>query len=216
MTRGEHKQPVKAGIRLGVCALCGAVVGTAVGLFASWQLALLMGWMTAAAVFVVWVGLTILRMDSAATREHAGREDNSQAASDLVLLVAAVASLGAVYLLLAGPTGGSSGSKALQGMLTLASVLLSWGTIHMLYTTRYALMYYADEPGGIDFKSKAPPRYTDFAYVSFTVGMTFQVSDTDLQLSEMRATVLRHALLSYLFGAGIIAATVNLLAGLSK
>ena len=207
---------MKAAARLGVCALCGAVAGIIVGLVASWQVAVLAGWMTGAAVFVVWVAFAILPLDAQRTRSHAGREDNSQAWSDVALLIASVASLGAVYLLLTSGSGGGSGGKALEGLLTLASVVLAWGTIHMLFTTRYALIYYAGEPGGIDFKTKDAPRYTDFAYVSFTVGMTFQVSDTDLQTAELRATVLRHSLLSYLFGAGILAATVNLLAGLSK
>ena len=66
----------------------------------------------------------------------------------------------------------------------------------------------------MDFNQAAPPRYVDFAYLAFTIGMTFQVSDTDLQTPAIRATALRHALLSYLFGAVIVATTVNLVAGL--
>ena len=46
--------------------------------------------------------------------------------------------------------------------------------------------------------------------------MTFQVSDTDIGTKQIRATALRHALLSYLFGAVVIATTINLVAGLSK
>ena len=61
-----------------------------------------------------------------------------------------------------------------------------------------------------------PPRYTDFAYLAMTLGMTFQVSDTDLQTPEIRATALRHALLSYLFGAVIVATTINLVGGLAS
>jgi uncharacterized membrane protein len=59
------------------------------------------------------------------------------------------------------------------------------------------------------------PRDGDFAYPGFTIGMTFQVSDTDLTTTEVRVTALRHALLSYLFGAVILAATINLIAGLA-
>jgi len=69
--------------------------------------------------------------------------------------------------------------------------------------------------GGIDFKNDGdPPDYQDFAYVAFTVGMTFQVSDTDVQARTIRRTVLRHALLSYLFGAVILAVTINVIASL--
>lgn len=62
----------------------------------------------------------------------------------------------------------------------------------------------------------APPDDRDFAYVALTLGMTFQVSDTELQNSDIRATALRHALLSYVFGAVILAAAVNLIAGLGN
>ena len=68
----------------------------------------------------------------------------------------------------------------------------------------------------MDFNQDDPPRYTDFAYLAFTIGMTFQVSDTNLKTSEIRATALRHALLSYLFGSVILAATINLVAGLAN
>jgi uncharacterized membrane protein len=67
----------------------------------------------------------------------------------------------------------------------------------------------------VDFNQDDPPRYADFAYLAFTIGMTFQVSDTDLKTTEIRATALRHALLSYLFGSVILAATINLIAGLA-
>ncbi|MDQ1394509.1 MAG: hypothetical protein QOF30_3486, partial [Acidimicrobiaceae bacterium] len=55
-----------------------------------------------------------------------------------------------------------------------------------------------------------------FAYLAFTIGMTYQVSDTNLTSQEIRRTALRHGLLSYLFGTVIIAATINLAAGLVK
>jgi uncharacterized membrane protein len=100
--------------------------------------------------------------------------------------------------------------------VAISSVVLSWAVVHTIFTLRYARLYYVGTDGGIDFNQDQPPRYTDFAYLAFTLGMTFQVSDTDLKTSTIRATALRHALLSYLFGAVIIAVTINLVAGLSK
>ena len=81
---------------------------------------------------------------------------------------------------------------------------------------RYARLYHLGPNGGIDFNQHAPPRYSDFAYLAFTIGMTFQVSDTNLQTAEIRATALRHALLSYLLGAVILATTINLVSGLLR
>jgi uncharacterized membrane protein len=88
--------------------------------------------------------------------------------------------------------------------------------VHTLFTLRYAELYYTGPDGGVDFNEGNPPRYVDFAYLAFTIGMTFQVSDTDIRAYPIRATALRHALLSYLFGAVVLASTVNLLAGLSS
>jgi uncharacterized membrane protein len=93
---------------------------------------------------------------------------------------------------------------------------LSWTVVQTLFTFHYARLYYSHPAGGIDFNQEAPPRYADFAYLAFTVGMTFQVSDTALHSSALRAATLRQALLSYLLGAVILATTINLVAGLLR
>jgi uncharacterized membrane protein len=98
--------------------------------------------------------------------------------------------------------------------LAAGSVALSWFLVHTLFTLRYALLYQSSD-GGVDFNQKGSPRYLDFAYLAFTIGMTFQVSDTDIGSSAIRAAALRHALLSYLFGAVILATSVNFIVGLS-
>jgi uncharacterized membrane protein len=77
-------------------------------------------------------------------------------------------------------------------------------------------LYYGQPEGGINFNEQASPDYKDFAYLAFTLGMTFQVSDTDLQTKTIRGTALRQSLLAYLFGTVIIATTINTLASLSK
>jgi uncharacterized membrane protein len=79
---------------------------------------------------------------------------------------------------------------------------------------RYARLYYTEPQGGIDFNQDEPPAYRDFAYLAFTLGMTYQVSDTALKNSTIRITVLRHTLLSYVLGAVVLAATINLVVGL--
>ena len=92
---------------------------------------------------------------------------------------------------------------------------MSWVAIHTVFTLRYAQLYYSGTPGAIDFNQPEPPAYADFAYHAFTMGMAFQVSDTDLQTRKIRATALRQALLSYLFGVVIVAMTINLIMELS-
>ena len=88
--------------------------------------------------------------------------------------------------------------------------------MHTVFTTRYAQIYYEGPPDSVDFNEDDAPDYRDFAYLAFTIGMTFQVSDTDLKTKEIRRTALRHALVSFPLGAVIIAASINLVSGLAK
>ena len=214
-TGDEQDRSTSATTRLLASVVVGALVGTAVSFAGPWQVALLVGWMAAAALFVVWMWVTIWPMDAGATKAHSSREDPGRAATDATFLLAALASLIAVGLLLLGGAS-NAGGKPTQAALSLGSVVLAWASVHTLFTARYARLYYAGPAGGIDFHDPNPPRYSDFAYLAFTIGMTFQVSDTDLETVVIRATALRHALLSYVFGVGIIATMVNLVAGLSK
>jgi uncharacterized membrane protein len=192
----------------------GLAVGVPVSVPLSWQLGLLLGWMAAATLFTVWMWVTIFPMDAHETALHAVREDTGRATSDVLLLIAAVASLAAVALLL--QAGAAGPRKDLVAALGLSSVGLAWATVHTLFTTRYANLYYAGPDGGIDFNEPGPPRYTDFAYVAFTIGMTFQVSDTNIETKQIRRTALRHAWLSFPLGAVIIATSINLVSGLAK
>jgi uncharacterized membrane protein len=193
----------------------GLVVGVVAGLTVGWGSASLVGWDVAALVFLVWVWLTVRRLDASATASHATREEPGRAISDLIVLVAAVVSLAAVGYLLTQAASAKGSERNLLAGFALLSIAVSWFTVHTIFTLRYARLYYVDEEGGVNFHQDAPPDYKDFAYVSFTLGMTFQVSDTDLQSPEIRHTALLHALLSYLFGAVILAGTVNLVAGLT-
>jgi uncharacterized membrane protein len=196
--------------------IAGACAGALASLPGSWQIGTLVGWDVAAAVYVAWTWATIWRLDPTATARLALREDPGRATADALLLVASVASVLAVGLAITAGQAGGSGARDARAALAVASVALSWTVVQTVFTSRYARLYYSHPAGGIDFNQQAPPRFSDFAYLAFTVGMTFQVSDTDLQAPALRATALRHALLSYLLGAVILATTINLVSGLLR
>jgi uncharacterized membrane protein len=177
--------------------------------------AAVLGWAVACLVYVVWVWVIVWRMDPNQTKEHASREDPSRGTSGALLLVASVASLVALVILVTQAKASSTGEKALLAGIGAGSVVLSWFLVHTIYTLRYAVLYYADPSKPVDFHQTKAPRYTDFAYIAFTIGATFQVSDTDLRSSAIRVAALKHALLSYLFGAVILAGAVNAVAGLA-
>ncbi|MFE4950572.1 DUF1345 domain-containing protein [Leifsonia sp. NPDC056665] len=209
-----------SGIRIATMIAAGVVAAAVTALFGQWAYAAAVGWAVACAVYITWVWVTISRMGGSETGRHAAAEDPSKTTSDTLLLIASIASLAALVLLLGQIKNASAPGKDLIAALGVASVALSWFFVHTLYTLRYAVLYYNEPAGsrrhGIDFNEDTPPRYLDFAYLAFTVGMTFQVSDTDISDQRIRAAILRHMLLSYLFGAVIIAATVNLVASLAS
>lgn len=176
--------------------------------------ALLLGWDIAAVIYLVMVWVAVYRMNAEVTARMAGREDPSNPVAELVVVAASIAALVAVAFALvrAGQTTGST--KALLIGLGVVSVVVSWLVVHTVYMLRYARSYYGEPAGGIDFNEADRPAYLDFAYFSFTIGMTFQVSDTNLTAKPVRRTALRQGLISYLFGAIIIALVINIVASL--
>ena len=191
-------------------------MGVIASLTSPWQTVPLLAWDAAALAWILTVWIRIGRLDAQATSVHATWEDPRRATADTLLLSASVASLIAVLfgVLKAGDVHG--GTKALLLTAGIATIVISWALVHTLFTLKYAGLYYTGVDGGIDFKEEDKPCYLDFAYMAFTIGMTYQVSDTDLTTKSVRHTALRHALLSYVFGTVIIAATINLAAGLVK
>ncbi|MEE8685020.1 MAG: DUF1345 domain-containing protein [Bifidobacterium mongoliense] len=189
----------------------GGVVALSLGLDV--PASLVIAWIVACTAYLSWVWLRIGRMNAAETRDDAQDEEPSRTTADLLMILSSLASVGAVVLVLLRVRARSD-SVTFAGTLTLLSLLLTWALIHTLYTLRYTSMYYTEPVGGIDFNGSEPPRYADFAYVAFTMGMTYQVADTSLTTSAMRRTALGHTLLAFLFSTLLLSATINLLAGL--
>jgi uncharacterized membrane protein len=191
----------------------GVPVGVAFAFVMPWQAAVLIGWTAAAAVYLASVWWHVLPKNEQLTAEHATALDDTRVLADLLVLTACVSTLLAVALLLV-KAGNAGNAKGWYAALAVVTVVSAWAVVHTVFTLRYAELYYADEPGGLDFHGDGAPTYHDFAYLAFTIGMTYQVSDTEVTAREFRRTILRHALLSFVFGATIIATTVNLVAGL--
>jgi uncharacterized membrane protein len=204
-----------AGRRLVVAAVAGIAVAVGAAIAgAHWQVATSLGWCVLAAITLVWIWATIGSKDAAGTAEHARSDDFSRGAADLVVLSASVASLVAVAMTLVLAGSAHDGRKVALVTLTVVTVVLAWALVHTVFTLRYGDLYYADPLGGINFNENDPPDYRDFAYLALTIGMTFQVSDTNLQSKPIRRNAIRHALLSYAFGTVIVAITINIVASL--
>lgn len=208
---------ISARRRFFMTASVGLVAGVVAAFFAPWQVSTLIGWDVAAVLTVAWIGTTVGVFDAEQTRRFASREDDSRFSAQFLLLGSGVASLVGVGFdfVKASQTQGT-GKGFLVG-IGVFTVVASAAVVHTTYALRYAHEYYGVEDiGGIDFKAGPDyqPDYRDFAYVAFTVGMTWQVSDTDITSRRIRRTVLAHALFAYLFGAGLLAASINVVASL--
>ena len=200
-----------------IVASAGLVVTLLLVGFLPWELAVVGGWDAAALAFLWTVWPIILRADSTSATRLATREDETRSSAAVLVVASSVASLlGVGFALgLAGREGGPF--RLLLIGAAVLTVMLSWTVVNTVYTLRYAHLHFRSTAEGVGFATTdgpEPPNYRDFAYMAFTIGMTYQVSDTTVRDPRIRRTVLSHALLSYLFGVVIVAGAINLIAGL--
>jgi len=212
---GWHSPALRRAI---IVAAIGLIVALVLLRFVPWELAGVGGWDAGALTFLMAVWPIIIRADSSHAEQLATREDETRGSATALLVAASVASLlGVVFALsLAGQENGPL--RVLLISVAMLTVVLSWTVVNTVYTLRYADLHFGSTTEAIAFGGSAGPKpnYRDFAYVAFTIGMTYQVSDTTIRDPRIRRTVLAHALLSYLFGVVIVGGSVNLIAGLLR
>jgi len=181
-----------------------------------------MVWMAFALTTVVLAWVVILTKDPYEVRRDARLQDASATFLFVLVIGAALASLLAVGLLLGLAKGLSPQGLAEHIALSITAVIISWMLVHTVFTLRYAHSFFEDArkverhaiTGGLIFPGKESPVYSDFAYFSFVIGMTCQVSDVQVATSKMRRLALMHGLISFAFNTAILAMFVNIIAGL--
>ncbi len=155
-------------------------------------------------------------------RRQAAKEDPSRIIIFSIILISTFASMMAVILLLTAKNQAPS-VKALHLPIAIAGMILSWVLVHTVFTVRYAHLYYSRHPsnpqahaGGLDFPEDDKPDFLDFAYFSFVLGMTFQVSDVAVTSKIIRRWALWHGLIAFAYNTIIVALTINIIAGLGE
>ncbi|KEF35025.1 hypothetical protein RDMS_04300 [Deinococcus sp. RL] len=217
MTHAPRRVP-PAAVRLGVAALLGVTAAALVPGGGGWPpvARTLLGWDVLCLAVLLGVWLVLLKAGPARTRRLATREDDTRTLARLVTVAAALVSLLGVGLALWTAHQRPVWELPLTALAALTTVL-SWLLLHTEYALHYARLYY-ETGGGIVFLEGSgtlqDPDYRDFLYLSFTIGMTYQVSDTNLTSRPMRRLLLGHALVSYLFGTVVVALTVGGVASL--
>jgi uncharacterized membrane protein len=208
--------------RLALGLVAGAVVFFVSRGHVRFSTAAIAGWNAFAAVVLALGWLTILTTPQRKIRARAQQEDVSRFLIFLFVVVAACAALFAVGFLISANKGQTGGHFFVHLTLTLLTVISSWMLVHTVFGLRYAHAFYGDgdEPGvdrhagGLVFPGDRPADYFDFAYFSFVVGMTCQVSDVQITSRRMRRLTLAHSILSFGFNTLILALLINTVSGL--
>ena len=170
-------------------------------------------------IILSWITFAVTK--SQQIREQAKAQDSSRVLIFITVLVSTFASFLAVLLLLISKKEFKD-TEALHLTVAIAGMFFAWFLIHTIFTFRYAHIFYGDNKdkpdihaGGLEFPNDKTPDYMDFAYFSFVLGMTFQVSDVDITSKRLRRFSLLHSVLAFIFNTVMIALTINIIAGLS-
>ena len=205
--------------RISLALAFGAAAGLLLSLRYPTLLATVGGWDVGGLALLTIAWFIIAPSDAAATRKRAAADDPGRTAVYALTLLTSATSLLAATVLVGGASEMTPQASRELIVLCLLTVAVSWTLTHTAFALRYAHLYYREDAkgaGGVDFPGGAPPRYSDFAYLAFTVGMTFQVSDTDVSSAQIRRTVLMHAVISFAYNTAILTFVLNLVFGFAS
>ena len=180
---------------------------------------LLASWDIGALCYLGLGWLVMSRADATLTRLRAQRYDPSGYTIFLLVIIAASASFVAIGFLVGDIKTLPFWPRAEHLALSIGALLLSWLLIHTLFAFHYARLYYFLAEGGdqhhrgLKFPDDDEPDYLDFAYYSFVVGMTSQVSDVAVISHPMRRLTLIHGVLSFVYNIAILAMSINIIGG---
>jgi uncharacterized membrane protein len=209
---GRILSPGRAAISMGI----GAIAGLVPALLGEPSLSPLTGWIAAASVALLWVWRISWPQNAQGTKRLAQAESRSHS-TDLPVLIGSATSIGGVLLALIQSDHSQNHSVGVAlAILSVVATLLAWALVNTVFALKYARHYYLNDDSGIEFKQEQAPAYSDFAYLAFTVGMSYAVSDTEPTTTAIRKTALGHTLLSYGFGTIIIAVAINLISNLGQ
>ena len=205
--------------RLAIALSIAAIVALASRSAVSGQVSLLASWDTFVLCYLVMGWLLIAATDETKTRLRAQRYDPGGYVIFLLIVVAASASFVAIGFIVGDIKALTFWQRAERLTLSITALFLSWLLIHTLFAFHYARLYYflptgrAEHHRGLKFPDDDEPDYLDFAYYSFVVGMTSQVSDVAVLSRSMRRLTLIHGVLSFVYNIAILAMSINIIGG---
>jgi len=183
---------------------------------------IMLAWNVFALCYLILSWIVIIKRSVPEIRKWAKKDDGSVIFVFVLILTSSLASMFTILLLMLSQSNSES-TNNLYMPVAVAGMMLSWLMVHSTYTFHYAHMYYDDDKNssgkdanGLEFPGDEKPNYIDFAYFSFIIGCTFQVSDVEISSAKIRRVALVHTLLSFGLNTFVVALTINLIGGLSK
>jgi uncharacterized membrane protein len=192
--------------------LLGAGIGAGISAF-GWRIGTMAGFDLAAFLFLVSLVPVLGTADSDEMREHAARND----ANRVVLLGLTGVVTAVVLVTVAAELRAGSDTAGWSKVLIVATLALAWLFSNAVYALHYAHLFYSkgddgrSDAGGLDFAGEAEPLYWDFVYFAFTLGMTFQTSDTAISNRRLRRVAIVHSTAAFGYNIGVLAFTINVL-----
>lgn len=167
------------------------------------------------AVYLLLCWIVLLTMPIQLIKKNAAKEDGSKVFVFTMIILSSIAGMISVLLLVLN--NDASIPNALFLTVCISGIVLSWAIVHTIFTFHYARMYYSgNAEGGLEFPGNERPDYIDFAYFSFVVGCTFQVSDVEISDKKIRRLALVHGLLAFILNTFVVALSINIISGLAK
>lgn len=199
--------------RFSVCALIFLVL-VIVMLLAGQRpgLSLLLAFDVAVLIFLATTAVMFSHADEQSIRRRARQEDEGY--WGFLLSSAVMATV--VLVVLVGELPTAKPVNSLQIVLAACSLILAWLFMNTIFALHYAHEFYGDrgsKRAGLAFPGNVDPDYWDFMYFAFVIGMTFQVSDVQIDSRAIRRVALAHAMIAFFFNVIVIALTVNIVAG---
>jgi len=208
--------------RAALCCPLGVGLGLLVSLLLhwTWELSFLMGWILAVGSYLLLLGIVIVSADGPMTQRRVSKREPNRRALRLLTIVVLIFGTGTVGQLLTAVGKQSFAHSRLVLLLSVVAVLLAWLLLHTAFGVHYARLYYEAKDGhghpfkegrrsGFRFPGTETPAYLDFLYVSFTVALTYSMSDVNVENRMMRRTVLIHSIVSFFFYSTVLAGVVN-------
>jgi uncharacterized membrane protein len=178
---------------------------------------LLAAWDCSTGLYLILVLSMMALSDLDKIRLRAALQDEGQLVILGLTTITALVSLAGVMLELAAAKAHASHGSWRHIALAVATVVLSWTSLHTIFAVHYAHEYYsgpADDPDrGLEFPGHEPPDYWDFMYYSFVIGTACATADVNVTSKGMRRITALHCVVAFFFNTTILALTVNIGAG---